>query len=129
MHSNSLDKTIITDLRKFFPSHLYFKYQYSKYKYNIYINQSYHFCIKFATVTLKFWKYSSFRRKTSFHERNIPFSLVTGCFGPIPVQTPGRFGPNPFWSGRFGVGCFAPILKVGHFGPILVGCFGPFHLI
>ena len=22
--------------------------------------------------------------------------MVTGCFGPIPVQTPGRFGPIPF---------------------------------
>ena len=29
-----------------------------------------------------------------------------GCFGPIPIQTPGRFGPIPFQSGRFGLACF-----------------------
>ena len=51
---------------------------------------------------------------------------VTGRFGPIPVRTPGRFGPIPFRSGRFGLGRFGPISGVGHFGPILVGCFGHF---
>ena len=48
---------------------------------------------------------------------------VTGRFGPIPVRTPGRFGPIPFRPGRFG-----PISGVGHFGPILVGRFGPLKL-
>ena len=49
---------------------------------------------------------------------------VTGCFGPIPVRTPVRFGPIPFQSGRFG-----PILEVGRFGSILVGRFGPLYFI
>ena len=34
---------------------------------------------------------------------------VTGHFGPIPVRTPGRFGPIHFRSGRFGPGRFGPI--------------------
>ena len=49
-----------------------------------------------------------------------PFNMAPRCnvmghFGPIPVRTPGGFGPIPFGSGRFG-----PILGVGRFGSILV---------
>ena len=51
--------------------------------------------------------------------------MVTGRFGPIPVRTPGRFGPITFPSGRFGLGRFCPISGVGRFGPILAGRFGP----
>ena len=54
----------------------------------------------------------------------VRFTGVTGRFGPLPVRTPGRFGPIPFRSGRFG-----PILKVGRFGPLLVGRFGPLYFI
>ena len=54
---------------------------------------------------------------------------VTGCFGPIPVRTPGRFGPIPFRSGRFGLGLFGPISGVVRFGPILEGRFGPLYFI
>ena len=54
--------------------------------------------------------------------------LVTGRFSPFPIRTPGRFGPIPFWSGRFGQGRFGSILGVGRFGPILVGHFGPLIL-
>ena len=51
--------------------------------------------------------------------------MVTGCFGPIPIQTLGCFGPIPFRSGHFGLGRFGRIFGVGQFGPILVGHFGP----
>ena len=55
---------------------------------------------------------------------------VTGRFSPpIPVRTPGCFGPIPFQSGRFGLGRFGPILEVGRFGQILVGRFGPLYFI
>ena len=37
-----------------------------------------------------------------------------GYFDPIPVRTPGRFGPIPFRLGRFG-----PTWGVGRFGPFL----------
>ena len=57
------------------------------------------------------------------------FLGVTGRFGPIPVRTLGRFGPIPFRSGRFGLGRFGPISRVGRFGPILAGCFGPLYFI
>ena len=55
--------------------------------------------------------------------------VVTGHFGPIPVWTPGRFGPISFRSGRLGLGRFGPISGVGQFGPILVGRFGPLYII
>ena len=55
--------------------------------------------------------------------------LVTGRFGPIPVRTPGRFCPIPFRSGRFGLGRFGLISRVGRFGPILAGRFGPLYFI
>ena len=41
-------------------------------------------------------------------------------FRPYSHSDPGHFSPYPFRSGQFG-----PILGVGHFGPILVGRFGP----
>ena len=54
-----------------------------------------------------------------------------GRFGPIPVRSgrfgPGRFGPNSGMSrfGPIGAGRFGPISKVGRFGPNLgVSCFG-----
>ena len=52
------------------------------------------------------------------------FLKVTGCFGPIPAQSPGRFSPISFRYGRFG-----PILGLGCFGPILAGCFVPLYFI
>ena len=54
---------------------------------------------------------------------------VTGRFGPFPVRTPGRFGPIPIRLGLFGLGRFGPISGVGHFGPILVGRFGPLYFL
>ena len=38
---------------------------------------------------------------------------------------PGRFGPIPVRSGRFGPGRFGPISRVGRFGPVGAGRFGP----
>ena len=52
-----------------------------------------------------------------------------GRFGPISIRTPGRFGPIPFKSGRFGLGRFGPISVVGRFGPILVGRVNPLDII
>ena len=40
-------------------------------------------------------------------------------------RNPGRFGPIPVRSGRFGPGRFGPISGVGRFGPIEAGRFGP----
>ena len=58
----------------------------------------------------------------------IPVILVgNGSFRSYPVRTPGRFGPIPFRSGRFGPGRFGPISGVSCFGPILVGRFGPLY--
>ena len=49
-----------------------------------------------------------------------------GRFGPIPVRVSGHFGPIPFWSDCFSLGCFGPISGVGRFGLISwVGLFGP----
>ena len=52
--------------------------------------------------------------------RRIPYFINPGRFGPIPVRS-GRFGPNSRVS-RFGpieVGCFGQLSKVGLFGRIL----------
>ena len=38
---------------------------------------------------------------------------------------PGRFGPIPVRSGRFGPGRFGPISGVSRFGPTWAGRFGP----
>ena len=38
---------------------------------------------------------------------------------------PGRFGPIPVRSGRFGPGRFGPISGVSRFGPTGAGRFGP----
>ena len=38
---------------------------------------------------------------------------------------PGRFGPIPVRSGRFGPGRFGPISGVSRFGPVGSGRFGP----
>ena len=57
----------------------------------------------------------------------IAMSRVRGYFGPIPVWTPGPFGPIPFRSGRFSLGHFCPISGVSRFGPILAGHFGPLY--
>ena len=38
---------------------------------------------------------------------------------------PGRFGPIPVRSGRFGPGRFGPISEVSRFGPVRAGRFGP----
>ena len=38
---------------------------------------------------------------------------------------PGRFGPNPVRSGRFGPGRFGPNSGVSRFGPVGAGRFGP----
>ena len=59
----------------------------------------------------------------------VPSNQLGNGSYPIPVRTPGRFGPIPFRSGRFGLGRFGPILEVGRFGPILVGRFGPLYFI
>ena len=56
--------------------------------------------------------------------------LNPGRFGPIPVRS-GRFGPISGLSrfGPTGVGRFGPISKVGRFGPILgVSRFGLIYL-
>ena len=43
-----------------------------------------------------------------------------------PVNSnPGRFGPIPVRSGRFGPGRFGPISGVSRFGPVGAGRFGP----
>ena len=43
-----------------------------------------------------------------------------------PFSTnPGRFGPIPVRSGRFGPGRFGPICGVSRFGPTGEGRFGP----
>ena len=54
-------------------------------------------------------------------------ALNPGRFGPIPVRSgrfgPGRFGPN-FGASRFGpagAGRFGPVSKVGPFGPKILG--------
>ena len=47
-----------------------------------------------------------------------------GSFRSYSRSDPGRFGPIPFRSGRFG-----PISEVGRFGPIPVGRFGPRYFI
>ena len=44
-----------------------------------------------------------------------------GYVGP----NPGRFGPIPVRSGRFGPGRFGPISEVSRFGPVGAGRFGP----
>ena len=55
----------------------------------------------------------------------IPVILVgNGSFRSFPVRTPGRFGPIPFRSGRFG-----PISGVSRFGQILVGRFDPLYFL
>ena len=40
-------------------------------------------------------------------------------------MNPGRFGPIPVRSGRFGPGRFGPISGVSRFGPVGAGRFGP----
>ena len=40
-------------------------------------------------------------------------------------KNPGRFGPFPVRSGRFGLGFFSPISEVSHFGPTGMDRFGP----
>ena len=42
-----------------------------------------------------------------------------------PMMNPGRFGPIPVRSGRFGPGRFGPISGVSRFGPVGAGRFGP----
>ena len=54
---------------------------------------------------------------------------VTGRFGPIPGQTPGRFSPILFLSGCIGLGHFSLISGVGPFCQSLVSPFGPLHFI
>ena len=49
---------------------------------------------------------------------------VTGCFGPIPVQSPSCLGPIPFQSGHFSLGHFCPISGLS-FRPIFAGSFRP----
>ena len=41
------------------------------------------------------------------------------------MSNPGRFGPIPVRSGRFGPGRFGPISGVSRFGPVGAGRFGP----
>ena len=41
------------------------------------------------------------------------------------AKNPGRFGPIPVRSGRFGPGRFGPISGVSRFGPTGAGRFGP----
>ena len=44
----------------------------------------------------------------------------------VPCKlNPGRFGPIPVRSGRFGPGRFGPISGVSRFGPVRTGRFGP----
>ena len=43
----------------------------------------------------------------------------------IVYENPGRFGPIPVRSGRFGPGPFGPISGVSRFGPVGAGRFGP----
>ena len=48
---------------------------------------------------------------------------MTGCWF-IQVN-PGRFGPLPVRSGRFGLGRFGSISGVSRFGPVGAGRFSP----
>ena len=41
------------------------------------------------------------------------------------ITNPGRFGPIPIRSGRFGPRRFGPISGVSRFGPVGAGRFGP----
>ena len=41
------------------------------------------------------------------------------------LRNPGRFGPIPVRSGRFGMGRFGPIFGVSRFGPVGAGRFNP----
>ena len=57
----------------------------------------------------------------------VTYVLQTSCAKGISVSAlnPGRFGPIPVRSGRFGPGRFGPISGVSRFGPTGVGRFGP----
>ena len=60
------------------------------------------------------------------HAQCPPVMLTDKIHTDIPTKkNPGRFGPIPVRSGRFGPGCFGPISGVSRFGPIGVGRFGP----
>ena len=43
----------------------------------------------------------------------------------LGLMNPGRFGPIPVRSGRFGPGRFGPISEVSRFGLVGAGRFGP----
>ena len=43
----------------------------------------------------------------------------------LSQMNPGRFGPVPVRSGRFGPGRFGPISVMSRFGPVGAGHFGP----
>ena len=63
------------------------------------------------------------------HDKN-PAYLCTAVAGNEILQAgvhsnPGRFGPIPVRSGRFGPGRFGPISGVSLFGPVGAGRFGP----
>ena len=48
---------------------------------------------------------------------------ITPSIGVVP--NPGRLGPIPVRSGRFGPGRFGPISGVSRFGSVGAGRFGP----
>ena len=51
--------------------------------------------------------------------------LTTGHLRKLCRMNPGRFGPIPVRSGRFGPSRFGPISGVSRFGPVGAGRFGP----
>ena len=60
---------------------------------------------------------------------DVAMATGNGSFRSYSRSDPGSFGPIPFRSGRFGMGRFGPISRVGRFGPILAGRFGPLYFI
>ena len=64
-------------------------------------------------------------RKKSFY-RKVKSNLgLENFLWLLGGSNPGRFGPIPVRSGRFGPGRFGPISGVSRFGPVGAGRFGP----
>ena len=51
--------------------------------------------------------------------------LTAATWVSLVFMNPGRFGPIPVWSGRFGPGHFGPISGMSRFAPTGAGHFGP----
>ena len=61
----------------------------------------------------------------SYRQKGFPLTTILAVLPPKPYLNPGRFGPIPVWSGRFGSGSFGPISGLSCFGPTGAGRFGP----